>query len=266
MKWTYFTFLVGGLALSGVFPLAGFWSKDEALAGAFFKGVASDGSWPFTVFWIMGLIASLFTAIYTFRMIILTFHGRPRNAELHSRARESPAVMVAPLVVLAVGALVLGAAIGFPPEEGFIHGYLHNIPGVVHFAGAGELTAVISLAIISSAIAAIGIVVAYAIYVRRQPSAEAVAALSPGVYTLLYRKFYIDEIVSFGIVGVTKGVGLLLWAIDAKIVDGIVNLIGWIVRSASSLTRRLQTGQVQNYLFLVAAGAVVSVGALVIFR
>jgi NADH-quinone oxidoreductase subunit L len=266
MKWTYFTFLLGGLALSGVFPLAGFWSKDEALAGAFFKGVAAGGSWPFTVFWIMGLIASLFTAIYTFRMIILTFHGRPRNAELHSHAHESPAVMVAPLVVLAIGAVALGGAIGFPPEDGFIHSYLHDIPGVFHFAGAGELTALISLATISTAIAAIGIVVAYAIYSRREPSAESVAALSPSIYTLLYRKYFVDEIVSFGIVGVTKGLGLVLWAIDAKIVDGIVNLIGWIVRATSSLTRRVQTGQVQNYLFLVAAGAVVSVGAFVIFR
>ena len=77
MKWTYFTFLLGGLALSGVFPFAGFWSKDEVLGSAFFKGVAPDGDWPFTVFWIMGLIAALFTAIYTFRMIILTFHEMP---------------------------------------------------------------------------------------------------------------------------------------------------------------------------------------------
>ena len=82
----------------------------------------------------------------------------------------------------------------------------------------------------------------------------------------MYRKYYVDEIVNYGIVGVTKGIGLILWAIDAKIVDGIVNLIGWTVRATSSLTRRVQTGQVQNYLFLIAAGAVVSVGAFVIFR
>ena len=266
MKWTYFTFLLGGLALSGVFPLAGFWSKDELLASAFFKGVAVDGSWPFTVFWIVGLVASLLTAVYTFRMIILTFHGKPRNPELHSRSHESPISMVAPLVVLAAGAVALGAAVGFPPEHGFIHDYLHDIPGVFHFAGAGELTAVISLAIISTAIAACGIIAAYAVYSRRQPSAEAVAALSPRLHGLLYRKYYVDELVNYGIVGVTKGVALVLWAIDAKIVDGIVNLIGWIVRAASSLTRRIQTGQVQNYLFLIAAGAVVSVGAFVIFR
>ncbi len=266
MKWTYFTFLLGGLALSGVFPLAGFWSKDELLASAFFKGVAVDGSWAFTVFWIMGLLASLLTAVYTFRMIILTFHGKPRNAELHSHSHESPISMVAPLVVLAVGAVALGGAVGFPPEHGFIHDYLYKVPGVYHFAGAGEITAVISLAIISTAVAAFGIVTAYAVYSRRQPSPEAVAAVSPRLYALLYRKYYVDEIVNYGIVGVTKGIGLILWAIDAKIVDGIVNLIGWTVRATSSLTRRVQTGQVQNYLFLIAAGAVVSVGAFVIFR
>ena len=266
LKWTYGTFLVGGLALSAIFPLAGFWSKDEILAGAFMRGASMDGDGLFVVFWAMGLAASLLTAFYTFRMVILTFHGDPRDADLHERAHESPAVMVAPLALLALLAVGAGAVLGFPPEVGLIHDFLHHAPGILHFQLTGNQTIAISLAVISTAVALLGALGAYMIYSRGLPRAESIGPFVPGMHTLLYRKYYIDEIVNYGIVATTKVIGFILWAIDAKIVDGIANLIGWTVRALGGAARRVQTGQVQNYVFLMALGAVVSVGALMILR
>jgi NADH-quinone oxidoreductase subunit L len=266
LKWTYGTFLVGGLALSAIFPLAGFWSKDEILAGAFIRGISGDGNPIFAFYWVVGLTVSLLTAFYTFRMVIMTFHGDARDKELHESAHESPAVMIVPLVVLALLAAGAGAVLGFPPEEGMVHDFLHNVPGTAHFELSGVQTIAIALAVISTAVALLGALSAYMIYSRRRPRAESIGRLVPGMHTLLYRKYYVDEIVDYGIVAVTKVIGFILWAIDAKIVDGLVNLLGWIVRSLSAVTRRVQTGQVQNYVFIMALGAVVSVGALAVFR
>jgi NADH-quinone oxidoreductase subunit L len=265
LKWTYGTFLVGGLALSAIFPLAGFWSKDEILAGAFIRGISGDGNPIFAFYWVVGLTVSLLTAFYTFRMVIMTFHGDARDKELHESAHESPAVMIVPLVILALLAAGAGAVLGFPPEEGMVHEFMRNVPGTAHFEFSGAQTIVISLAVISTAVALLGALSAYMIYSRRRPRAESIGRMVPGLHTLLYRKYYVDEIVDYGIVAVTKVIGFILWAIDAKIVDGLVNLLGWIVRSLSSVTRRVQTGQVQNYVFIMALGAVVSVGALVVF-
>ncbi len=266
LKWTYGTFLVGGLALSAIFPLAGFWSKDEILAGAFMRGASPDGDGLFLLFWAMGLATSLLTAFYTFRMVILTFHGDPRDADLHERAHESPALMVVPLTLLAVLAVGAGAVLGFPPEDGLIHDFLHHAPGILHFELTGNQTIAISLAVISTAVALLGALGAYMIYSRGAPKAESIGQFVPGMHNLLYRKYYIDEIVKYGIVATTKVLGFILWAIDAKIVDGLANLIGWTVRTLGGAARRVQTGQVQNYVFLMALGAVVSVGALMIFR
>lgn len=102
-------------------------------------------------------------------------------------------------------------------------------------------------------------------YSRNRPRPETLGSLLPGIYTLVHKKYYVDEIVNYGIVSATKVLGFVLWAIDAKIVDGIVNLLGWIVRNLSEVTRRLQTGQVQNYVLIMALGAAVSVGALIVF-
>ena len=212
------------------------------------------------------MTVSLLTAFYTFRMVIMTFHGDARDKELHESAHESPAVMIVPLVVLALLAAGAGAVLGFPPEEGMVHDFLHNVPGTAHFELSGVQTIAIALAVISTAVALLGALSAYMIYSRRRPRAESIGRLVPGMHTLLYRKYYVDEIVDYGIVAVTKVIGFILWAIDAKIVDGLVNLLGWIVRSLSAVTRRVQTGQVQNYVFIMALGAVVSVGALAVFR
>ena len=178
MPLTYGTFLLGGLALAAVFPLAGFWSKDEILASAFLKAAAPAGSTLaadhgagiFWLFFIVGLVVSLMTAFYTLRMILMTFHGKPRNQELHDHAHESPWVMTLPLGVLAVGAVVGGAVLGIPPEHGFLHEYLkYKTAGIVHFEGAGDPPATVVLAIISTVVALAGVAIAYLALRRLQP-------------------------------------------------------------------------------------------------
>lgn len=265
MKWTYATFMLGSLALAAIFPLAGFWSKDEILAGAFVRGWSLDGDPIFALYWIGGLAVSLLTAFYTFRMVIMTFHGTAKDDNLHKHAHESPVTMIAPLVILAVLATCAGAILGFPPETGLVHKFLHHVPGTAHFDLTGNQPIAIALAVISTAVALLGSLLAYLMYSRNRPRPETLGSLLPGIYTLVHKKYYVDEIVNYGIVSGTKVLGFILWAIDAKIVDGIVNLLGWIVRGLSEITRRLQTGQVQNYVLIMALGAVVSVGALIVF-
>src|SRR5438876_347874 len=116
MPVTYWTMLIAGGALAALPPLAGFWSKDEIVGAAFVSGQ--------TVLWAVGIITAVLTAFYVTRAMWLTFHGEPRDHHLYDHAHESPAVMTLPLAALAVGTVVLGIAIGFPPETGFIHRFL----------------------------------------------------------------------------------------------------------------------------------------------
>ena len=198
---TYGTFLLGGLALAAVFPLAGFWSKDEILASAFLKATApagaslaaDHGAGIFWLFFIVGLVVSLMTAFYTLRMILMTFHGKPRNQELHDHAHESPWVMTLPLGILAIGAVVAGAALGIPPEHGFLHEYLYKTAGIIHFEGAGDPPTV-ALAIISTVVALAGVAIAYLAYRRGVPIPDAARRLAPGAEKLFQRKWYMDHL------------------------------------------------------------------------
>ncbi|HUQ41795.1 MAG TPA: NADH-quinone oxidoreductase subunit L, partial [Candidatus Limnocylindrales bacterium] len=119
MPVTFWTMLVAGGALAAIPPLAGFWSKDEIVGAAFISG--------HTVLWAVGIITAILTAFYVTRALWMTFFGEPRDHHLFDHAHESPAVMTLPLMALAVGSVVLGFAIGFPPENGFIHAFLNPV-------------------------------------------------------------------------------------------------------------------------------------------
>src|SRR5213594_2075849 len=129
---TYWTMLLAGGALAALPPLAGFWSKDEIVAAAFLGG--------YPVLWAVAILTAVLTAFYVTRAMWMTFYGEPRDHHLYDHAHESPRVMTLPLMALAVGSAVLGVAIGFPPEQGFIHSFLgpvaeaagvaENVPGV----------------------------------------------------------------------------------------------------------------------------------------
>src|SRR5213592_2984047 len=165
---TYWTMLLAGGALAALPPLAGFWSKDEIVAAAFLGG--------YPVLWAVGILTAVLTAFYVTRAMWLTFHGEPRDHHLYDHAHESPAVMTLPLAALAVGTVVLGIAIGFPPETGFIHRFLGpavEVEGIVEHVP--EVATILVLAGISVAAGVLGILVGLSMYVRHRPDPAAVS-------------------------------------------------------------------------------------------
>jgi NADH-quinone oxidoreductase subunit L len=294
MPATGWSFIIGALALTGIFPWAGFWSKDEILADAWNSflhgghfGVSSN--WAFFV-WILLTIAAFLTAFYTGRQIFLTFAGKPRTAAA-AHAPESVPSMTAPLIILAGFATFLGLA-GTPWANQFYHliGEWADVAG--HEIAHGEFS--LTIALVSTGVAVAGWVLAYLIYGLR-PLAVPVdplrRALGP-VYTWLENKWYFDEIYNAIIVqplirlarasfvfdrGVIDAIvnavgafgrwiaGWLKRAIDNPIVDGAVNGVGRLTAWFGEFMRATQTGNVQNYL-LVAAVTVVLLLALFLVR
>ncbi len=286
MKVTAYTFLAGALANAGIFPLAGFWSKDEILFAAFSGG--------YYVAWGLGLAGAFLTAFYMFRLYFLTFTGSFRGDPHHvPHIHEAPAVMAIPLVVLAVGAVVAGLAVGYPPEHGLFHQFLAPV-----FAHGGEVHAAaaaleVPLALLSLCVAGAGIGVAYLLYVnvswRNIP--EIWAARFRGLYQVVYNKYYVDEFywAIFGdgfrvlcrgfsqvddkvVDGAVNGAATVTIGVstgsdwnDIKIVDGAVNKIADVIQDSSAISRRLQTGVIQNYILAMALGIFLIVSVYIIF-
>ena len=205
------------------------------------------------------------TATYTFRMILKTFHGTPRNADLHAHAHESPWIMTLPLVALAVGAIGGGAALGIPPEHGFIHEYLKPVAAIVHLEGAGTAPT-LQLALISTVVALGGLSIAISAYGFGVRIPVFARSIFPGAQTLFRQKWYMDHIGDGLIVAMTKAVAMLSWGFDVALVDGIVNGVGKLSRILSAQTRKLQTGQLQHYALSMVIGLVLMIGGLVLFR
>ena len=294
MPATGWTFIIGAFALTGIFPWAGFWSKDEILADAwlgFMEGghFGVSSGLDFAV-WLMLTIAAFLTAFYTGRQIFLTFAGQPRT-EAAKHAPESVRSMTIPLIILAVFATFLGLS-GTPWANQFfaLLGEKAEIAG--HHLPHGEFNFLI--AGVSTGVALLGWFLGWLIY-GRKPLTEKVDPLEKPlgpVYTLLKNKYYVDELYHAIIVqpaiwfagvcatfdrvvidAIVNAVGrfgrwLANWlkkAIDNPIVDGAVNGVGWITQQSGEFMRATQTGNVQNYL-LVAAATVVLLLVLFLWR
>ncbi len=247
---TYWTMLLAGGALAALPPLAGFWSKDEIVGAAFTNG--------YPILWAIGIFTAVLTAFYVTRALWMTFHGEPRDHHLHDHAHESPGVMTLPLMALAVGTVVLGFAIGWPPEAGFIHRFLTpsvEIPGETEHVA--EVGTIVVLAIVSLAAGVLGILVALAMYVRRRPDPVAVARAAGPYYRILVNKYYIDELYDHRFVDAMRALFGIAWAFDIHIVDGIANRLGWLAVLGGGGLRRVQTGIVGNYALTIVAGLLV---------
>ena len=270
MRWTYWTMVVGSLALAGIPIFAGFFSKDEILAEAFNRG--------YLVLYIVGLIVAFMTAFYTFRMIFMTFWGEWRGpADAWHHVHESATTMVAPLAILAVPTVLVGLLLGIPPEGGLIHGWLEEVFAGAEEAHAGVLPGSIAagehhgfelfgigglLLLVGASVAAAGVWLAYRWYVQRPESAARFVeriplGLGPGMYRASVNKYYVDDI--YGLVFARGGVLVseALWWFDAKIIDGAVNGAGWLSNRIGGALRKLQTGRVENYGLGMAAGLAV---------
>ncbi|MEE8152306.1 MAG: NADH-quinone oxidoreductase subunit L, partial [candidate division NC10 bacterium] len=187
MRVTAYTFAVGALANAGIFPFAGFWSKDEILFAAFNGG--------FYVLWFLGLAGAFLTGFYMARLYFLTFEGEYRGDPHHAHdIHDAPPTMGIPLIVLAVCSVVAGF-VGIPPEQGPFHQFLAP---VLHHGGAAQAAAhglAVPMAVLSLLVAGAGIGVGYLFYVsvswRNVP--EIWAARLQGLYRVVYHKYYVDE-------------------------------------------------------------------------
>jgi NADH-quinone oxidoreductase subunit L len=244
MKVTGITFWIGALAIAGIPPLAGFWSKDEILVSAYRAG--------HTEIWLLGVIGAAMTAFYMFRLIFMTFHGKPRDQHLHDHAHESPSSMTVPLIFLAAGSVVVGF-VGVPPGHGWIDGFLsgvvgsHQAPAVAH--GLPDW----ALMLVSVVVALIGISVAYLMF----RSGKLGAGSSGTIHRVLENKWYVDEIYYVVIVRPIRRFSQGLWTVfDTIVVDGIVNGLGYFVQGVGWIVTRLQSGRAPTYALWMALGVV----------
>ena len=258
---TYYTLVAGALALSGIFPFAGFWSKDDILGSAW-----RDGKY---IFWAVGLIAAFITAFYTFRMIFMTFFGKSRvDEETEQHMHRSPMSMIVPLVVLAVASL-LGGFLGLPGRLGVLQRFLEPVFAPanailgIHEHGLAALD--YALMVLSLVVAMLGIALAWYVYVRRAADLpELLGAKLQPVYKVVYNKFYIDEFYQATVVWLAVDGSRWLWhAFDEKVIDGAVHGMAWLWQAAGRGVRPLQTGRVQNYLLGIFIGVFVIVTVVV---
>ncbi len=248
MKVTAWTMLIATVAISGIPPFAGFFSKDEILGSAFGRG-----GW-YIVLWAIGLITAGLTAFYMTRWFVLVFLGKPRWDEgVHPH--ESPKVMTVPLLVLAILS-VIGGFVNTPFKKGLEH-FLEPAFEGVKLAHEPEGALLWLLAGVSVLVALIGIFVAWTMYNRPEPTAEPLAAKAPNLWRRMANGYYVDDV--YGTLIVAPGKLLSAWSafvFDKKIIDGFVNGVGIVVRRISAALSPLQTGYVRNYALVLAAGIV----------
>jgi NADH-quinone oxidoreductase subunit L len=297
MPTTYWTFVVATLALSGIPPFAGFFSKDEILGKVFAAGAGNLNGFGavYLVLWVLGVAGAFMTAFYMFRAVHMTFHGEFRGThEQAHHLHESPASMTWPLRVLGIGSIVagvlgVGAALTFGRDLNWFEHFLHPISPALEVGHAPVLATEWVLILLSVAVAVAGILLARRFY--SGPEAfqrpRALAARFPNLYTTVANKYYVDEIYGATVVAGTVNLAKASYEFDARVVDGAVNgtrhltvgtsffsglfdlnvvdglvnalaeFYGW----ASRVLRRVQWGVVQGYALVMALGFVLMVAA-----
>lgn len=256
MPTTHTTFLIGTLAIAGIPPFAGFFSKDEILLDAFTKGSL--------LLWGLGAFAALLTAFYMFRLLFMTFYGKSNMTKhVEEHVHESPMSILIPLLVLALLS-ILGGFIGFPTASA-INSFLAPVIGGGHHgtAGGGDLhhvsnSLMFSMMGISTGIAIVGILLAYLMYIKQPDLPAKIVGKFKLIYTIIYNKYYVDEIYDAIIVKPTVKTSFILWKIvDVKIIDGFVNAVARIVELESEVLKLFQTGYVRNYALSILLGGVI---------
>jgi NADH-quinone oxidoreductase subunit L len=248
MKITYWTFLIGAAANSGVIPLAGFWSKDEIIGNAILRGN-----------WVVGALlmgGSFLTAFYMFRLVFTVFHGK-NNVPKDVHPHESKPLMTWPLIFLAIPAALIGF-VGVPPDAGLFHYFIEPVfaPALergVHIA-PGFTGPTMMIMLISTLVALAGIFFAWLLYFRPSGVPEALSRNVSWLYKALLNRWYFDELYDRVVVGGGKAIAYFLWRFDQKVVDGAVNGMAGLTRFGSGRLKRLQTGFVQGYALAIGVG------------
>ena len=269
MPFTSTTFLIGCVAISGIPPLAGFWSKDEILGNAFIS---------FPAFWFVGFLTAGMTAFYMFRLYFLTFEGdfRGEDKELqkelllaseinieeeheeeHGSLHESPWSMTFPLVFLAVPSVIIGF-MGFPWDSKFAN--LLDPEEALIALESFELKEFLPLAIASVFIASIGITIAYQAYFAKKINLSILFAQRfPSVNKFLSNKWYLDDINEKLFVKGSRKLAKEVLEVDSKVVDGVVNLTGLVTLGSGEGLKYFETGRAQFYALIVFGGVILLV-------
>jgi NADH-quinone oxidoreductase subunit L len=285
---TYRTMLIGAIAISGIPPLAGFFSKDEILGEAFKLG--------FQWVWAIGIVVAVMTAFYMFRLIGLTFWGESRvDPAVEPHIHESPPVMTTPLWILAVPSVLLGIVLSLPgpplgpllglkdaeghPAVGLLASWLEPVfrPGVelLHHTESDFQILGIDGALLgaSVAVAVIGVLVAWRLFgvnlwrFRRRPDPERVRSLTarvPFLYRASLNKWWFDDLNHLLFMVIGGRVAAFLWWFDRRVVDDTVNDVATSTVGAGARLRRVQTGRVQNYALGIAIGLIVMAGSFLV--
>jgi len=292
IPWTHATFVIATLAIAGIPPLAGFFSKDEILWAAFNQRPLG------LLLWLVGAGTAGLTAFYMWRLYVLVFRGEERfDDEVRHHLHESPRSMIVPLAVLAVLAIA-GGWVGIPEVAGFrnlLAGYLAPVLGAGEEAARAAPHAPlfeVVMMIVSTVIAAFGLVLGWVFYERRPEARVRLAESARGLYRLMVNKYYVDELYGkivlapyyalcraaawfdqWVVDGVVNAAGYVTLAtsytsvgFDTYVVDGLVNLAGYIVRGFSWVFRKVQTGIVQTYATAMIFGIFVLVSAYLLAR
>ncbi|NMO54379.1 NADH-quinone oxidoreductase subunit L [Actinoplanes sp. TBRC 11911] len=247
MKWTWLTFMMGWLAIIGIPPLSGFFSKDPIIEAAFERG-----DWTSWLFGWAALIGAGLTAFYMTRLFVLTFHGPERYTDDIKHPHESPPVMYIPLVLLAIGSIVAGGLLHY----GGFQDWLRPVTGegVEH----DPVMAAWLISTLGVVFAVVGALIAIALFrkgtaLEPQPAGAVVTAARKNLYTDAFNE------------GVFERPGIYLTRalvyLDNKGIDGLVNGVAAGVGGSSGRLRRLQTGFVRSYALSMLTGAVIVVGA-----
>jgi NADH-quinone oxidoreductase subunit L len=278
---TYRTMLIGSIAIAGIPPLAGFFSKDEILGEAFKNG--------FQWVWAIGIVVAIMTAFYMFRLIGLTFWGESRvDPKVEPHIHESPSVMTTPLWVLAVPSLVLGLVLtwGGPPlftGTGLLAGWLHPVFEQGHviieeLTGRTEPAFALfgvdgALILASVAVAVIGVLAAWRLFgvnlgaLSWRPDPERVRSLTarvPFLYRASLNKWWFDDLNHLLFMVIGGRIAAFLWWFDRRVVDDTVNDVATTTVGAGKELRRVQTGRVQNYALGIAVGLIVMAGSFLV--
>jgi len=260
IRWTYLTMLTATLAIAGFPPLAGFFSKDSILLSAYQSERAGR------ILYAFGLLTALLTSFYMFRLIFLTFHGKPRYDEKKVHVHESPKSMLVPLMILAVLSLMGGwmAAPAFWGGPDYFANFLEPVfwQGGAMNAEAAEAAAhalEIPLAIVAVFTALLGLIVAWWLYLRQPGKSEQLAKSMRGLYNLLLHKYYVDEIYAALIVKPLLWLSTnVLWqTVDARVIDGTVNGVAEGALGMGDNVRHAQSGNTRSYAVWVVIGALV---------
>ncbi|MGA9545107.1 MAG: NADH-quinone oxidoreductase subunit L [Candidatus Sulfotelmatobacter sp.] len=256
IPWTFLTMFIATLAIAGIPPLAGFWSKDEILWKAY------QVSW---VYWAIGVITAFITSFYMFRLLYMTFfgdyHGRQENehgshgndTHGHGEPHESPMVMLAPLMILALLSLV-GGLVGIGNH--FEH-FLAPVFGTTEAVEAASHGTEMLLMGVSVVLAALGWILAYVLYCSRPELPQKIADSLGDFYEAVVHKYYIDELyAALFVKPLIEGSTRILWQdVDRKIIDASVNESADGARQVSDEVRQMQSGNIRSYAGWIAAGS-----------